>query len=102
LKTWRFIFSSGIEPSFSICMPLPETEFYQRLRETGYMTNDPDWSGFNQLTPISRTNKMSKSMIFLVFALSSLLRLIIAFTRGERRRISEIVRVALDILRGAQ
>lgn len=100
IKTWRFILSNDIEPSFSICMPLPGTEFYRKLTQSGYMSNDPNWSGFNQLTPIARTNKMSKSVILLVFVLSALLRLVIAFTRGERRRIPEIAGVALDILRG--
>jgi len=100
LKTWQFILSNDLEPSFSICMPLPGTEFYHRLRESGYISNDPNWSGFNQLTPIARTNKMSKSVILFIFLLSALLRLIIAFTRGERRRIPEITSVALDIMKG--
>lgn len=100
-KTWRFVFSTNIEPAFSICTPFPGTEFYQRLKENGYMSDEPDWASFNQTTPIARTDKMLKSSIFAVYIFSILLQLVFAFIRGGRpiHTLSRMGAYTLDKLR---
>lgn len=101
LKTWRFVFSANIEPAFSICTPFPGTEFYQRLKENSYISDEPDWDGFNQTTPIARTDKMSKLSIFVVYIFSILLQLFFASIRGGRpiHTLSRMIAYTLDKLR---
>jgi radical SAM superfamily enzyme YgiQ (UPF0313 family) len=100
-KTWRFVLSTNVEPAFSICTPFPGTEFYQRLKENGYLSDEPDWAGFNQTTPIARTDKMSKPSIFVVYIFSILLQLVLALIRGGRpiHTLSRMVAYTLDKLR---
>jgi anaerobic magnesium-protoporphyrin IX monomethyl ester cyclase len=83
-KTWRFIFSANVEPAFSICTPYPATEFYLRMKEKGYLGDEPDWANFNAATPIARTDRMSKPSIFVVYVLSIFLQLTCAFIRGGK------------------
>ena len=100
-NTWRFVLSNNIQPAFSICTPFPGTRFYDLLKERGYMVNDPDWSNFNQYTPIVRTNKMSKSGIFALFCFSILLQLVFSFTRGRNagHTALKIVYHSLDVVK---
>jgi len=97
-KTWRFILSADIEPAFSICTPFPATEFYQRMKENGYIGDEPDWANFNAATPIARTDKMSKQSIFVVYVLSIFLQLAFAFVRGGKPRhtMSRMITYTVD------
>lgn len=99
-KTWRFILSANMEPGFSICTPFPGTEFYRRMKENGYIGDEPDWANFNMATPIARTDKMSKLSIFMVYILSILLQLAFAFIRGGRplHTLSRMITYAVDTI----
>jgi len=84
LRTWCFILSTPVYPVFSICTPFPGTALYKMLQEKNYIKGRLDWSVFDQVTPVSRTNQMSKACILLVYAFSSLFfELVLAFTRGR-------------------
>jgi radical SAM superfamily enzyme YgiQ (UPF0313 family) len=97
-KTWGFILSVNIEPAFSICTPFPGTEFYQRMKENGYIADERDWANFNAASPVARTDKMSKLSIFVVYILSILLQLAFAFIRGGRplHTLSKMITYAVD------
>jgi radical SAM superfamily enzyme YgiQ (UPF0313 family) len=86
LKTWRFILCNNVEPAFSICVPFPGTDFYHLSKRNGYIGDDPDWNSFNQVTPVVRTNTMSKFSITIVYVFSIFLKLILAFVRGRNAR----------------
>lgn len=86
LKTWRFILCNNVEPALSIYVPFPGTDFYHLVKQNGYIGDDPDWNSFNQVTPITRTNRMSKLSITVVYVFSIFLKLILAFVRGRNAR----------------
>ena len=83
-KSWRFATRNNFEPSFSICTPYPGTTFNQLLQEGGYLKGEPDWSNFNQNTPIVRTDKMSRPAILLVFTVSVTLQSFLFMIRGRK------------------
>jgi len=102
LKTWYFVLVNNIEPLFWICTPYPGTEFSRRLMAAGYLDSGYSWlSDFKPgtYTPLSRTNKLSKISITIVYFNSVLLQLALMLFRGKhldefrfftRRAISEI------------
>jgi radical SAM superfamily enzyme YgiQ (UPF0313 family) len=102
LKTWYFVLVNNIEPLFWICTPYPGTEFSRRLMAAGYLDSGYSWlSDFKPgtYTPLSRTNKLSKISITIVYFNSVLLQLVLMLFRGKhldefrfftRRAISEI------------
>ena len=100
-NTWRFVLFNNIQPAFSICTPFPGTRFYDQLKDHGYIVNEPDWSNFNQYTPIARTNKMSKFGIFVVFCFAILLQFAFSFTRGGNagHTASKIIYHSLDTVK---
>jgi anaerobic magnesium-protoporphyrin IX monomethyl ester cyclase len=94
LKTWQFVLSVKAWPTFSICTPFPGTVLYQMLKDGNYLPQDLDLSKFNQTTPITRTNKMSKTCVFLLYACSvGFLQLPLAVSRGHsfKHTISKIM-----------
>lgn len=105
LRTWRFTLSVKAWPAFSISTPFPGTALYQMLSERGLVDKGLDWGKFNQATPIARTNKMSKTRISLLYALSiAFLELPLAFSRGRNVKhiISRIIDYASDKIRVKQ
>ena len=100
-KTWRLVFSANIELAFAICTPFPGTEFYQRLKESGYISDEPDWANFNTTAPIARTDNMSKLSIFVVYIFSILLQLVFAFIRRGKpiHTLTRMIAYTIDKLR---
>jgi len=88
LKTWYFAFTNNIEPLFWICTPYPGTEFSRRLMAAGYLDNGYSWlKDFKPgtYTSVSRTNKMSKISITIVYFDSVLFQLVLMLFRGKHR-----------------
>jgi len=100
LKTWRLVLSIDVEPSFAICTPFPGTDFYRMAKEKGYLDNI-NWRDYNQFIPVARTDKMSRSMILIVFIFSAFLELLLLLMRGKpKRTISQVMTMASLVLRG--
>ena len=86
LKTWYFVLVNNIEPLFWICTPYPGTEFYRRLVSAGYLAGGYSWlTKFKSgaYTSVSRTNKMSKTSISILYFDSVLLQLVMMLFRGK-------------------
>ena len=87
LKTWRFVLSNNVEPLFWICTPYPGTEFSRRLVEHRYLDNEYSWltdSKSGVYTVLSRTNKMSKISIIIVYYISVLLQITLLLLRARK------------------
>ena len=88
LKTWYFAFTNNIEPLFWICTPYPGTEFSRRLMAAGYLDSGYSWLiDFKPgtYTPVSRTNKLSKISISILYFDSVLFQLVLMLFRGKHR-----------------
>ncbi len=85
LKTWRFVLANKVQPAFSICTPLPGTTIYRRFEENGYL-RDVDWANFNQLTALTRSNRLPRLGILALYAASAMLQLFLGFRRGHNAR----------------
>ena len=84
VETWLFILRTPVYPLFSIVTPFPGTKIYSMLKQQGLLKEPICWDLMNQHTVISRTNKMSKPLILLLYAISILFfHSLIAFTRGR-------------------
>jgi radical SAM superfamily enzyme YgiQ (UPF0313 family) len=86
LKTWYFVLVNNVEPLFWICTPYPGTEFSRRLMAAGYLDSGYSWLiDFKPgtYTPLSRTNKLSKISITIVYFNSVLFQLVLMFFRGK-------------------
>jgi radical SAM superfamily enzyme YgiQ (UPF0313 family) len=88
VKTWYFIFTVNVEPLFSICTPYPGTEFNRLVTEAGYL--NPNYSWLVDFKPgvyaaNTRTNKMSKPSISIVYFNSIFFQLILMLFRGKHR-----------------
>jgi radical SAM superfamily enzyme YgiQ (UPF0313 family) len=94
LMTWKFIISSEVYPTFSICTPFPGTTLYEMLEEEGTLPRDLNLSRFNQLTPIARTSQMSNGCVFLLYICSvAFLQIPLSLSRGRNFRhiLSKII-----------
>ena len=100
MKTWQFVLSNNVQPSFSICTPYPGTNLWQKLLEYRYISGNIDWNNFNSATPIARTNRMSKFSISVVFILSVILQLLLSMKRGKRTKhqLSRIIAYASNLI----
>jgi len=99
LKTWHFVLSNNVEPLFWICTPYPGTEFSRRLMESGYL--DSGYSWLTKIKPglytaVTRTNKMSRISITLVYFISVFLQITLLFFRARKfKRFSFFAKRAL-------
>jgi len=66
VKTWYFIIRNPIDTVLTVCTPLPATDFFAKLKTLGYI-DKVDWTKVDWVTPVSRTDKMSKSTILLFY-----------------------------------
>ena len=66
IKTWYFVVRNPVDTVLTVCTPLPGTDFFMKLKTLGYI-DEVDWTKVNWVTPVSRTNKMSKSTILLLY-----------------------------------
>lgn len=71
-KTWNFVTRNNVDMKLTVCTPLPGTEFERLLKQNGHMTGDPDWRMVNWVTPLSRTNKLSRRSISILYYLTVL------------------------------
>jgi radical SAM superfamily enzyme YgiQ (UPF0313 family) len=88
LKTWYFVLFNNVEPLFWICTPYPGTEFSRRLMAAGYLDSGYSWLiDFKPgtYTPVSRTNKLSKISISILYFDSVLFQLVLMLFRGKHR-----------------
>jgi len=72
-RTWWFVARHDLDMVLTVCTPLPGTEFESRLRRAGYLKGDPDWARVTWVTPITRTDRMPRWLISLVYYLTVLL-----------------------------
>lgn len=70
-KTWHFIAHNPIDTILTVSTPLPETPFYKKLLAKNYIKN-VDWSKVDWVTPIARTDKLSKGMIKFLYYITVL------------------------------
>lgn len=87
LKTWRFVLSHNVEPLFWICTPYPGTEFSLRLTESGYLDSEGSWlANFRPgvYAAVTRTNKMTKISITIVYFISVFLQIMLLFFRARK------------------
>lgn len=87
LKTWWFVLSNNVEPLFWICTPYPGTDFSRRLMDSGYLDRGDSW--LNKVKPgvytaITRTNRMSKMSITLVYFISVFLQVTLLLFRARK------------------
>jgi len=98
LKSWHFILTTPVYPVFSITTPFPGTELYSILKQEGCLKGEVDWRSMNQYTVVSKTNKMSRPLILLLYVFSFLFfHFLLAFTRGRslKETINGTVRLLL-------
>lgn len=86
MKTWHLVVTTDMETAFSVCTPFPGTEFNKLVTEAGYLPKNPNWEDCNITSVITRTDKMSKGTIFVVYVISIFLQLIFAIARGGSPR----------------
>jgi anaerobic magnesium-protoporphyrin IX monomethyl ester cyclase len=100
LKTWWFIIRNPIDTTLTVCTPLPGTKLYKQSKGMGYLDN-VDWSKVNWVTPIARTNKMSKQTILLYYYLTVLFIHLPAHirNRNSKRLLSGIWNYGLKKMR---
>ena len=85
MKTWALILSNDIDMKITICTPLPGTRLHSMLSREGYMNNDLNWNDFDWGSAVTRTNRMSKELISVMYMLSLLLlHLPTGLLRGKR------------------
>ena len=70
IKTWWFVARNPIDTVLTVCTPLPGTQLYKNSQK--YLENE-DWSNVNWVTPIARTDKMSKRTILAMYYLTVIL-----------------------------
>jgi anaerobic magnesium-protoporphyrin IX monomethyl ester cyclase len=71
VKTWWFIARNPVDPILTVSTPLPATALYKKSKELGYL-DEVNWANVNWVTPIARTNKMSKRTILWMYYLTVL------------------------------
>jgi anaerobic magnesium-protoporphyrin IX monomethyl ester cyclase len=100
MKTWWLCLTTNMETAFSVCQPFPGTKFNQWATERGYL-NQPNWEDFNITSVVTRTDRMTKPMIFIMHSLSIVLQLIFSLLRGgaPKRTLGKIWLHTLDALR---
>lgn len=87
LRTWWLVLTTNMETAFSVCAPFPGTEHRARLLQAGYITDSSDWEQFNITSIISRTDKLHKWQIYMLYAGSIGIQLIAAmFRHGQTKR----------------
>jgi radical SAM superfamily enzyme YgiQ (UPF0313 family) len=87
LRTWWLVLTTNMETAFSVCAPFPGTEHRTRLLQAGYITDSSDWEQFNITSVISRTDKLRKWQIYVLYAGSIGIQLIAAiFRHGQAKR----------------
>lgn len=85
LKTWWFVMRNHVDMTLTVCTPLPGTGFDAVLREQGHLGGDVDWTRVNWVTPLSRTDRMPKWAIAVMYYLTVLLvHLPSSLVRGRR------------------
>lgn len=90
LKTWRFVLTNDVEPLFWVSTPYPGTQYAQNLIDAGYLDKEYAWLGKIRpgvLTPIARTNKMSKLEIQIAYFSSVALQLAALMLRSKDRNL---------------
>ncbi len=105
LKTWYFVFTNNVDMKLTVCTPLPETGFYARLKQAGYLDKEVDWQKVTWVTPVTRTDKMPEWLIDLMYKLTVLLvHLPSSLLRGRRKKtlglISNVAHYGLKKLKG--
>jgi len=101
LKSWWFVITTNIETAFSVCAPFPGTEHRARMLHAGYITDTSDWEQFNITSVTARTDKLSVRQIYVFYAMSILLQLVMAtFRHGQSKRtIQKLWLHGKDLLR---
>lgn len=92
LKTWWFVVCNKIDMKLTVCTPLPGTEFERLLAKHGYLTGNVDWQNVNWVTPLSRTDRLSRRSISLLYYLTVLLvHLPSSYLRGRKEKSRDLV-----------
>ncbi|MDD5288140.1 MAG: radical SAM protein [Dehalococcoidales bacterium] len=92
LKTWYFVARNNVDMKLTVCTPLPGTEFHRLMREKKYMAENTDWRMVNWVTPLSRTDKLSKRSISILYYLSVLLvHLPTSLSRGREVKAKGLI-----------
>jgi hypothetical protein len=87
LRTWWLVLTTNMETAFSVCTPFPGTEYRQNMIRAGYLAESQDWEHFNITSVTSRTDKLSVRQIYVLYAGSILLQLVVSiFRHGQTRR----------------
>lgn len=93
LKTWWFVIRNRVDMKLTVCTPLPGTEFDRLLRENGYLSGDVDWQTVNWVTPLSRTDRLSRRAISWLYYLTVILvHLPSSLIRGKQDKTKGLVR----------
>lgn len=87
MKTWWLVLTTNMETAFSVCAPFPGTIHRARLLGAGYITDSSDWEQFNITSVTSRTDKLAKWQIYVLYAGSIGIQLVAAiFRHGQTKR----------------
>jgi hypothetical protein len=93
LKMWWFVLTNPVDMKLTDCTPLPGTEFDNLLRQNGYLNRDIDWQKVNWVTPLSRTDGLSRRTIAGLYYLTVILvHLPSSLLRGRREKTQGLVR----------
>jgi anaerobic magnesium-protoporphyrin IX monomethyl ester cyclase len=87
LRTWWLVLTTNMETAFSVCAPFPGTEHRARMLQAGYVKDTSDWEQFNITSVTARTDKLSVRQIYVLYAGSILLQLVVSiFRHGQTKR----------------
>lgn len=87
MKTWWLVLTTNMETAFSVCAPFPGTIHRKRMMDAGYITDSSDWEQFNITSVTSRTDKLAKWQIYVLYAGSISIQLVAAiFRHGQTKR----------------
>jgi len=92
MKTWWFVLRNNVDMVLTVCTPLPGTKFNYLLKERSYLNSNSDWESVNWITPLNRTDKMSRRYIQLLYYLTVLfIHLPSCLLRGKRGKARDLV-----------
>ena len=92
VKTWYFVLRNKVDMVLTVCTPLPGTEFNDLLRQHGYLNGNFNWDGVNWVTPLNRTDKMSKRCIQILYYLTVVfVHLPSCLLRGKREKARDLI-----------
>ena len=92
VKTWYFVASNDVDMKLTVCTPLPGTQFESLLKQRGYIHNNVDWANVNWVTPLSRTDKMPRWCVSLLYYLTVLLlHLPASLLRGKGTKTRDLL-----------